>query len=263
MWDLGADRLVLGRKLPGMDRVVAVPGACATLADGTVQLHLPGNAKPRLLREKATAVSRDGNEILVAAKRQVYAYDIGGNQRARYPADMGVTAVRRILLDQTQNDAKPARRYLALGFRDGKISITSIYPVKHRLRLSLEDTPASPVVAIQPGPKGTLIAGYANGVVGLWSLRTGARLHHGRLHGPVVHLVLDKGRLYAASELGQHLVWDLGIFHVAYCKLMRRLWARIHVVWQDGRPRRKPAPADHRCVAGGRAAGGRTGRKGR
>jgi len=85
--------------------------------------------------------------------------------------------------------------------------------------------------------------------VGLWSLRNGARLESAQLHGPAVHLLVREGKLYAASELGQHLVLDLTIFHTPYCDLLRSLWREVPVIWQGGLPVQRRAPHDHQCVA--------------
>jgi hypothetical protein len=95
----------------------------------------------------------------------------------------------------------------------------------------------------------TLVVGFASGMVGLWNLRDGTRLHHGQIHGPVTHLVLAGSRLVAASELGQHLVWDLDVFQVDHCALLRQVWAQVPVAWEEGLPVIRAAPSGHRCSA--------------
>jgi hypothetical protein len=102
------------------------------------------------------------------------------------------------------------------------------------------------------GPEGTLIAGYANGLVGIWSLANGARLEHDRLHGPVTNLLRRGSRLYAATELGEHLVLDLSVFDTSYCELMRRVWEAVPVVWERGVLVLRPPPDGHRCRRAGR-----------
>jgi len=59
---------------------------------------------------------------------------------------------------------------------------------------------------------------------------------------------MDRERLYAASDLGRQLVWDLSAFHKDYCALMRQLWDEVPVVWQSGQTLERPAPAGHRCA---------------
>ncbi len=58
---------------------------------------------------------------------------------------------------------------------------------------------------------------------------------------------VTRRKLYAASELGQHLVWDLSHFHRTYCELLRDISKQVEVVWEGGKPvPRKPPPA-HPC----------------
>jgi hypothetical protein len=67
------------------------------------------------------------------------------------------------------------------------------------------------------------------------------------LSGPVTHLLRDGGKLYAATELGDHLVWNLAPLNLGYCEVMRRVWKSIAVVWRDGKPVTRPPPPHHRC----------------
>ncbi|MBW1808155.1 MAG: hypothetical protein JRJ87_08170, partial [Deltaproteobacteria bacterium] len=97
------------------------------------------------------------------------------------------------------------------------------------------------------GPRGTLVLGYANGQVGIWDLENGARLEIAKLHGPLTHLRIHQQKLYAVTELGDYLVWDLSIFRADYCSLVRSLWDKVPVVWQAGRPTLLPRPEEHRC----------------
>ena len=100
---------------------------------------------------------------------------------------------------------------------------------------------------ILAGPLNTVVVGYANGLVGLWDTRDGKRLAHARLHGPVVHLQLEDQMLFAATDLGHHLQWDLSVFSRDYCTLLREVWHEVPVVWSSGRPVAAPPPIKHRC----------------
>ena len=103
------------------------------------------------------------------------------------------------------------------------------------------------VLRLMPGPRQTLVAGFGNGHLGIWSLATGKRLHHARLQGGVRHLLLKDRRLHAASELGHTLTWDLGIYYLNECALLRKVWRGAPLVWKGGRAVEAPAPPDHRC----------------
>jgi len=97
------------------------------------------------------------------------------------------------------------------------------------------------------GPRDTLIVGYENGVLGLWNLNDGSQLGHGRLHGPVVHLLLEQRHLFAASELGGQLSWDLSPFFLADCALAKQVASHVGVAWEHGRPVKVPYPDHHPC----------------
>jgi hypothetical protein len=190
----------------------------------------------RLLMKGATALVRDRGELLVAANGRVHVLDAQGAKRKRYPAGAGITTMARV------------GKWLVAGFQNGGLELVPLRRGERKPTFSFEGTPASPVVRIVPGPVGTLIAGFGNGFYGLWSLNNGTLLEHGRLHGPVVHLLPQGRKLYAASELGQYEVMDLGVFHVPYCDLLRQVWTKVPVVWPAGLPVRRPVPAGHRCA---------------
>jgi hypothetical protein len=171
----------------------------------------------------------------VAAGREVHVLGPDGAARASFPSDAGATAVGR------------AGDYLVLGFKDGNLELVPVVKNRAKPTFTFEDVPSSPVVQILPGPRGTVIFGFANGVLGLFSLENGARLEHARLHGPVIHLVLEGTTLHAASELGGHLTWNLGVFFTPYCDLLRQVWAEVPLVWEGGLPVLRAAPRRHPC----------------
>jgi hypothetical protein len=133
-----------------------------------------------------------------------------------------------------------------VGYRDGTVEVAPA-TAGGRARFTLDQTPGSPVVRILSGPTATLFIGFESGFLGLWSRDTGARLDHLALHGPVKHLVIEGDRLYAASELGQHLALDLGVFHVGYCELLAEVRRAVPVLWEGGAAVVRPPAAGHRC----------------
>jgi hypothetical protein len=86
--------------------------------------------------------------------------------------------------------------------------------------------------------------------VGIYDLRSGSRLTSARLHGPVVHLELAGQTLHAATVLGSHLAWDLGILDRDYCELVRQVWRRVPVRWESGRAVLRARPTGHPCARG-------------
>jgi hypothetical protein len=172
----------------------------------------------------------------VAAGNRVFAFDRSGKLQASYDAAVGVSAMAYV------------KDWLVLGNRDGNIELVSTRPGRKRPTFIFEDVPSSPVVRMLEGPMGTLVVGYANGLMGIWNVANGTRLEHFRLHGPVAHLLIEAGRLYAATELGDRHVVDLQVFRMDYCDLMRTVWKAVPVVWQKGLPVLQPMPVRHRCA---------------
>jgi hypothetical protein len=241
LWDQGRDRRLLRRKVAGLREVRALSTGCVTLASGSAgatsgiaQLH--GRSGPaKTLSRKATAVGLSGDRILVATASRAMKFDLQGNAGASYKAPVGVRALALV------------EPWLVLGNRDGNIELVPTAAGVARPRFTFEDVPSSPVVGLLAGPMSTLVVGYANGLLGIWNLANGSRLYAARLHGPVRHLRRVGGRLYAATELGDHLVVDLRVFDRSYCDLLREVWSRVAVVWRGGLPSMQSRPALHRC----------------
>jgi len=234
VWDRRADRRLSSTAVPDIQDTLAMPGGCVVLTGAAALLYTRTGAYRELARG-ASAVATDGGQILVAAGARVLVFNAAGKQRAAHEAGVGVSALARM------GDR------LAVGFGDGNIEVVPTADGDASPSFSFEGVPSSPVVRMIRGPMGTLIAGYANGLLGIWKLDSGALLHHVRLHGPVIHLVLKGDRLHAASELGDHLSLDLGVFRQGYCQVLHQVWRMVPVVWDSGLPvTRKPDP-EHPC----------------
>ncbi len=232
LWDKAADQRDLAARVDGLRRVLALPGACVALAGSEAHLYTTSGLRRRL---PATAVAWDGREVLVSSERQVLAFSPAGDPRGVMPGAEAVTALTR------------AGNHLALGFEDGSIELTPLDGGQGR-RVVCEDTPSSPVTRLAAGPGHTLVAGHASGAVGLWQLESGARLEGSRLHGPVTHLRVRATKVFAATDLGDHLVLDLSVFDLEYCQLLRQVWREVPVEWSAGRPAPSGPPAGHRCA---------------
>jgi WD40 repeat protein/serine/threonine protein kinase len=234
LWDPRTDRMLLRRRVPKVRAIAAVADGCAVLAGGEARL-LAADGSERLLARGATAIAWDHGELLVASGQEVRRFGPRG-EGGRLKGDVGVTALGR------------ADGWIALGFENGNIELVPLAPGRARSVFSFEDVPSSPVVRLLEGPMGTLIAGFANGLLGIWSLENGTRLEQARLSGPVAHLLLRGERLHAVTELGDHLTLDLGIFRRRYCDLAREIWRSVPVVWEGGLPVLRDPPARHRCL---------------
>ncbi len=232
-WDLATHRLILSRAVKaGAKLVAAAEKGCVVLNQKTAVLHL--KAKNTRLLRGVTAASAGQGRVLLADRQKVYQLSGG----ALLPVGRARTGATAMLLTD---------RWLVLGFGDGNIELA---PRKgdRQPAFAFEGVPSSPVVALRKGPQGSLIAGFQGGMVGVWNMTNGDLMEQVKLHGPAEHLLLHRGKLHAASVLGDRRVLDLGVLQMDYCTLMRQIWAAVPVEWRAGLVRRRPPPAGHRCI---------------
>jgi hypothetical protein len=235
IWDLRKDqRLFLGQ-VPNIDQLLALSDACVVRSRRAVRWYNRAGAY-RELHAEATAVVLNDQRLYVTGARKITEFDARGTKVIDRPGGDGATALLRL----------PTR--FVVGHRDGNLELLPLSRGTRQPAFTFENVPSSPVLRLVPGPTGTVIAGYANGLVGLWNLANGTQLYRTQLHGPVIHLRREAGRLYAATELGDYRVLDLRVFHLDYCQLLRQVWRKVRVVWEKGLPVRRGVPNDHRCA---------------
>jgi WD40 repeat protein/serine/threonine protein kinase len=239
LWDLGEDRPLSSPAGVGFEEVVTGHDSCLARSDAAVTLlRRDGSATPLALPGAVTSVAAFGGSdggYLVAADR-VLRVDESGSIRGSWPTGPGVTAVGA------------TDHHIVAGYRDGNLELRALGNDAPVVTSAFEQVDASAVERILAGPPGTVVAGYANGSLGLWNLEDGARLVSARLHGRVVHLRVEAGKLYAATDLGDFLVWNLEAFYREYCELLAEVWADTPVVWQQGRAV-EVRPSTPRCPA--------------
>jgi len=236
LWDARSDTRLLVRDAGGASHVAAAPSACLVLLDGRIQVHEAGG-KMHLLGEKVGAFAWNAGAVFAAAAGKLIVYSLAGEKRSERETDPGVTAV------------KPVDQAVLLGLSDGSIERVPMSAGKPVPPLFLKDVPSSAVEELIPGPMGTVIAGFQNGSLGIWSLDDGSPLYLTTLHGAVVHLLLEDERLHAASELGDVRTVDLAIFYRDYCDLLGEIWKNAPAVWEGGKLVLKPPPGGHACAA--------------
>ena len=234
IWDLHKDRRLYKKAIPATEAILALPDGCLSLAKGEVSLH-NRNGTTTFLRSRAVAIARHKEDILVAGERKLTLYDTTGRLKGSYETNPGVKAMLRI------------KRQLFLGFGDGTIESAPMDAGRKASGGAFGDSLSSSVISMLEGPGGILVAGYANGYLVIWSLKNRIRLHHSKLHGPVRYLSLKDSTLYAATELGDHTVLDLGAFNMPYCDLVRQVTTSIPVIWEDGKPVSKTSLERREC----------------
>jgi len=243
LWDLPRDRVLLQQQVPELERLYPHPLGCIGVAGRTVRFFRRTGVFDDIDIQTPVTTSTDQRGVAVVAADHLIVVGQSGAVLSRYRGEKGMTAAVRAPPETKQPNV------FFLGYRDGTIERIVIDSAlqQPRRRASFDDVPASAVLRMLVGPMNTLIVGYANGFVGIWDHHTAKRLDYLRLHGSVVHLLLREARLYAASELGSHLVWDLRVLQQPYCQLMQEVWKRVPVIWQHGRPAASPPPVSHRC----------------
>jgi len=230
IWDRLDDRRLLQARVPGLRQALALDRGCATLGHRNLQIF---SRTALLQRRPATAATWGRGRLLVASGGEILALSPVGDTLSTIPAEEGITSLGDL------GDR------IAMGFADGNIELT--HPTS-QVGLSFESLPSSPAVRIVAGPRDTMIAGHANGLLNIWHTGNGALLDHSKLHGPVIHIRVQGSRLYAATALGDHMVLDLSTLHLPYCELLRQVWREVPVVWEKRAPVVRTPPTSHACA---------------
>ncbi|MFH0901743.1 MAG: WD40 repeat domain-containing protein, partial [Pseudomonadota bacterium] len=239
MWSMTSDHKLHSARLAGTESLEASLLGCLLLAERKAMLLLPSGLL-RLLATEATACAWSGSDVLLAAERRIAVVDpTTGAIKSEYATEPGVSALTRA--------STSTGKWLLLGFRDGQIQLVSTTSITEKPSFGFEGVRSSRVVRVVEGPTGTIIAGYANGFLGVWSTANGVLLDSFKLHGPLTHILILDDTLHAATELGDSLVVDLGVFDHDYCTLLHRMWKTVPVLWEDGLPVLRPPPPGHEC----------------
>jgi WD40 repeat protein/serine/threonine protein kinase len=232
-WDRHEDRLLAKQRTAAARQILATPDACVTLlSSGAVLLH--GTRARALVEQGATALSWKRGELLVAADRKILAF---GPRRAKpITTDIGVTAVAG------------GQDWVLVGYENGSIEMIARGTGKRREGFYLESLPSSPVTTLVRGPMGILLAGYANGTLGIWDHEVGTQLHVTQLHGAVSQMLIESHKLFAVSDLGGHIALDLDPFYSGRCDFLREVWQRVPQVWEGGKVVLRSPPEGHPCL---------------
>jgi len=235
LWDLPSDRRQFREPLSSAAHLLALGSGCLVRShEGVLQLFTPTGVR-LVLAEAVTAVALDGEQILLASGEGVVALGSTGSRLERYSAAEGVTALAR------------RGESLVLGYPEGVLERVPTRTGGARVLFELDELPMAAVEQIAFAAGNTVVAGYSNGGIGIWSLDSGARLLSARLHGPVSHLQIVGDELHIVTELGDHGIVDLRVFSREYCDLLREVWDEVPVVWESGAAVLRAPPPDHEC----------------
>jgi WD40 repeat protein len=234
-WDLASGELLVERSEPRAAQLLALEHGCALRQPGGEVVWLGADGQRSVVRSGASAIGHGDGELLVAAGGAVRAFALPGLEPTwLLPLEDGVVA----LAQRGQS--------LFLGLDGGGLMLlprTSSRPVAREL----EDVPPFEVTALLPVSDDLLLAGFGDGAVGLWSAERGSVLVDAHLYGPVVHLAARGSTVMAATEMGDHLAWELGMLDLPYCTLLERIWEEVPMVWRQQGLRLEGPPPGHSC----------------
>ncbi len=239
LWSLEADELLAAHDLGSVERVLASTGCCVVLGEGLVH-RLDRAGEPTLLVEDARSMGLDDQRLLIGTTEAVMVFDSSGASLFSLTVPEGVTALGRV------------GDLLALGFQDGNIELIPFQEgsglQQGAASFPFDGIPSSAPTRLIEGPEGTVVVGYANGFVGVWSAESRALLDHAKIHGSIAHLLLEGGTVYAASDLGDYVALDLTTLTQDYCTLLDELWGEVTVQWVDGHAVHADPDPDHPCA---------------
>ena len=224
LWDRARDQL--HRKVASVARptqMVNLVTGCALLSAGKVTIY-GIDGKLTRLASAARTIAKVNRELWLARSvgDGIDIHDAKGIFRRRLDYSGEITAMAGS--DKTT----------ALGFADGTLELHRGTGAQSFL---FEGTSPNPVTSLLFGPRKTLVAGYADGLVGVWDLSDGSLLRSSRLHGAIRRLTYQQQTLRATSELGDQREIDLQVIGKGYCAILAGVRQSIPIVWQDGEAR--------------------------
>ena len=245
VWDVQVDKRIFEKKIKGLRRFLSLDDGTSLILDAKGLSVLEPSGKLRYLAKGVHAFFyhpkklHQSHSLWVVNKKHAFSlHPKTLRTRWRFP----------LLQDRKVSAIGAIGQWLAVGYTSGQPRWLPLVQKAKKEPPTLKSLPLSSLTHILPGPHETVILGYANGGVGLWSLRTGRRLEFIRLHGSLQHLVLYKNRLMAASELGEFIDWDLSLYQMSYCQWLRDIWKEVPLSWEKGRMKAKTRPKDHACL---------------
>jgi len=248
LWDRRADRRFWRRHEPLARDLLVAGGSCFTLSERRVARH-PPDAPPRALAmDRPLAIASQRGELWVSSAAVTNRQ--GAVQKPQQIAALSADGARVLRRRRMADDVTAMAALgegLVVGLRSGLVHAHSSWS-EDTLPRTLAPLDNSTLLRLLAGPQRTLIGGYNTGDVVLWDLRTGKRLARWFLNGPVFHLHLDDGHLYAATETGDSRVIDLTALVKAECQLLREVWASVPHRVVDEKLVYAPPDRGHRCA---------------
>jgi hypothetical protein len=212
----------------------AVSDGCLVVDEDARAWLLAEGAQPVALAQQVRAVGWAPERPLLATDSRIIELAPGGQVLREAEGIPGITAVATV------------GSRLAVGYGDGSIELRGW---NGNGRQSLRDTGGKRVTFLAEGDRATVLAGFGDGLFGLWLPANGGRLLSEKLHGPIVEARQLGSVIRVASGLGEIRDVDMGAFDTPYCVLLSELWKSVPVSWGDGVPVVRPPPPIADCQA--------------
>jgi WD40 repeat protein len=237
IWNTVDGKRLATLSVSGVKEVAALPdNRCALLTADSVTLHGASMQPLPVDTQKPSALAYGNGHIYVADAEGVHIVDLSGKRIASLPAAKGISAI------------EPGPHMVVAGRQDGDVQILSTGKEAQNLRGAAENVIASVVTSVAIGANDTVAVGHQNGVVQLWNLREGVELFTLNLHGPALFLRIEGNELFAATELGDHLMLDLESISAPWCDVLQDVWRNESYTWGDKGMVREEPSQQHVCA---------------
>lgn len=234
LWSLSTDVRLRTYPLEHASDLLATPQGCAVRSEGAVRFFpaRPGPEKG-LVSSGVQAWGQSPDGLVIAHGKKISFFDDTGALQKEWPLPQ--SGITTMLADDTT---------LFLGQASGQVTV---HPRSQRPEVVLGGFSSAPVTRLAWGPSGTLLAGFENGIVGLWDLNNGDQLLRHEMQGAIVDIQRTDTRWHFVSRAGDLHTWDLATFMKEYCEVLKSLWRQTPLGWQNGGLMPSSVPGEHHC----------------
>ncbi len=212
-WASGAAEPVIDEAAEGAIDVALLGSGCAVLDAEGLRWVAPGGVDQRL--GPARTVARHGAQVEALADDQLLAW--AGEAVAKPPVHVSPEATAALHVAGT----------LCTGFDDGQVLCEGRPP--------LRGMPSAAVTVALPYQQDFLVAGFADGTVGVWSVSSGAPLMQMKVDGSILRVAPTPQGLLALSVSGSVGMLDTSAFDAPWCDILSDLTQHVPVVWTGER----------------------------
>lgn len=230
IFSTGADVAKSSQAYANVEQLTVAASGCWFRVPGAA--HWLGKNGPQVVSEVSRLGQDDAGEVILLGKGKIGRVNkestVVWQEVNTSPSVVGVVGQR-----------------LLLGYPNGSLET---FADGSRVSLNLQQQPSGGVASIRPGPLDTMVIGYTDGSVGVWSSSTGARLLYAKVHGPAATIVDDGAQQIIISDLGDTATLDFSGFRLSWCALTNAVRQTTLLAWDQGRPVLTKRSQDPTCA---------------